>query len=127
VHMPDPKLDQEESIRLAKQIEPEHSQCWWNASRAVRDVLELCDAWYVEGVMVVVIQGAYQHFDHGWVETPQGAILDPTLAMHPAARRERLEHVTADGQKKYHLVWPARYPLRGGKRDWPIAYLLRRR
>jgi hypothetical protein len=122
MYPPDPRLDQEASIRLAQKIHPEHSRCWANAQRAVRDVPELHDAWYVEGIAVVVVDRVFQHFDHGWIETADGRILDPTLAHHPAVRRDRLDSITLEGTKIYRLVWPARYPLRGGKRDWPIAY-----
>ncbi len=119
--MKPPMLDCEGSICLARRIGLEHSRCFYNASRAVRDVPELHNASYVEGVAVIVVEGKTHYFDHGWIETADGTIVDPTLACHPGVRRRRVDFIR-NGTTAYRLVWPTRYPLSGGQQDWPVAY-----
>jgi hypothetical protein len=59
-------------------------ECYSNALRAIQTRPDLHDAWYVEGVVVSAwpIPSA---LEHAWVETRDGAILDPTLALRDPA------------------------------------------
>jgi hypothetical protein len=120
-------LDREGSIRLARRLKPEHSRCWYNAARAVSDIPDLHDAWYVEGVAVIEDAGRVHHIDHGWIETVDGTILDPTLARFPGVRRPVVESILDDGTIIWCDRFPARYPLPGGQRHWPMAYFIAER
>jgi hypothetical protein len=84
------KLARQRSVALAKEIDAGVAQCYENAMRAVLTVPALSDAWYVEGVAVSSWPVAGMGIVHAWVETRDGMILDPTLALRdPVFKRAR--------------------------------------
>jgi hypothetical protein len=70
--------DYQRSLFMAKQVWTVPKQCWSNAVRALRTRRKLVrDAKYVEG-FVELFEGFY--IEHGWLELPDGTILDTTRA-----------------------------------------------
>ncbi|SRR5260221_8261818 len=82
--MADQKFDYERSKALAVQIGAEKKQCYRNALLVFLSLDELKDAHYVEGWAVSIIA-----FAHGWIETADGTVLDPTLALSPLVEHTR--------------------------------------
>lgn len=79
---PPPRVDLQHSRRLARAVGARNGNCYVNAVRALLHggplVREAC---YVEGIVVVDFSIPLP-FDHGWLESADGEILDPTSAYH---------------------------------------------
>ncbi|SRR6266568_1016768 len=70
--------DYETSIVIADKVLALPKQCWSNSVRALRTCKkQLRGAFYVEG-HIEFIPGLY--IQHGWLELPDGTIVDPTRA-----------------------------------------------
>jgi hypothetical protein len=85
--------DYERSRQIAAQIGCPAGYCYSNAVRALRNrqrfqrhSVNLQGAEYVEGC--VQIHGIPIPIQHGWLELPDGTILDPTLAAQHDVERE---------------------------------------
>ncbi len=87
--MRQPRLQRRRSVQLARDIDAQMKECYWNALLAVRTIPDLADAWYVEGI-IVSRWPAPMTIEHGWVETRDGAILDPTLALRDSVAPRRV-------------------------------------
>ncbi len=74
------ELDITESMRQGLRIHAQPKQCWWNALRALRTDKALAQCCYVEGLMVYTDMPALT-FQHGWLERPDGSVIDPTAVM----------------------------------------------
>lgn len=69
-------IDYELSRKLYEARGAKVRSCWWNATRAMTHRLaEGCV--YVEGW---VAEGGFK-FEHGWLETPDGRVVDTTLIL----------------------------------------------
>ena len=80
-------VDLYRSLDIADEIDCLPCFCWRNAVSALRtSSLNLGDAKYVEGVFVTPNReyGGTYTIPHGWLELPDGTILDPTFAAHPS-------------------------------------------
>lgn len=62
------------SEAVQKQINARPNECWRNAILALFSTPALEGAVYVEGWCV-----AFFSFEHGWLELPDGTIIDPTI------------------------------------------------
>jgi hypothetical protein len=96
------QLDRERSGLLAEQLHAQIQTCYGNARKAIEEVAELADAFYCEGVVIVPIA-----VDHAWIETAEGVLLDPTLALPHAASQEArwpMAYVVARRASRAELV-----------------------
>jgi hypothetical protein len=73
-------LDFAEAERVARRVNAENKECWWNAARGLRNVYRRRPGVrYVEGHAI----GHYGIVaEHGWLELPTGVIVDPTPSWH---------------------------------------------
>src|SRR5688572_28994029 len=69
-------VDWEMSRKIAEFVDAEVQGCWKNASLALLAGDEWADYTYVEGICLRVIV-----FEHGWLEKPDGTVVDPTLIL----------------------------------------------
>lgn len=82
------RLDRAWSTRLAEQVHAEIGQCYANAFTAVDTLPELATTTYCEGAVISRLFPDVS--EHGWIETADGTILDPTLALpDPGLQQER--------------------------------------
>ncbi len=65
------------SIRAARAVRAKPKECYINAWRALSYCPELEDCLYVEGY--ILIPSIPFATEHGWLETPDGTVVDPTL------------------------------------------------
>jgi hypothetical protein len=73
-----PTYDSQRSLSIADKVLTIPKQCWSNALRALRRCKkQLKDAYYVEGHIELLENFFIQH---GWLELPDGTIIDPTRA-----------------------------------------------
>lgn len=70
-------LDLPLSLTISRRIAAVPKRCWGNAVAALRTQRKLQEACYVEGWIVLVKPVAAEH---GWIELPDGRIIDPTYA-----------------------------------------------
>lgn len=80
-----PTYDPAGSLDAADAIRARPRECYRNAIMALFVIAGLQDATYVEGVYVT---NTGIPFDHGWIETPDGRIIDPTVALLERSRSE---------------------------------------
>lgn len=71
-------LDLPLSLTIARRIIAVPKRCWGNALTALRTQRQLGKAYYVEGWLV---KDKPLVIEHGWVELPDGRIIDPTYAL----------------------------------------------
>ena len=76
-----PMLDVTTSLAVAKAIGAVNKQCWYHALRAFLLCEELQAGWYVEGWAIPEKVEMRLPIEHGWLERPDGSIIDPTWAM----------------------------------------------
>ena|SRR6266566_395512 len=89
------------SLFMAKEVWTVPKQCWSNAVRALRTRRKVVrDSWYVEG-FIEFIPGLY--LEHGWLELPDGTIIDTTRAY--------LEHYHGHKHDEYHYYPVLKYTL----------------
>lgn len=93
------RMDVAASIALAKRIGAQPKQCWQNASAALRGghkwpKLVPAGSKYVEG-WAHIMPGMAIPFEHGWIETPNGDIIDPTVALLDGLEQLRPENYYA--------------------------------
>src|SRR5579884_1016956 len=67
-------FERELSRRAHTEVGAKKKECWKNAVMALLTVPELAGGTYVEGFVVAKVP-----IEHGWVETANGTIVDPTL------------------------------------------------
>lgn len=72
--------DTQRSLSAVKSISVEQKACYRNALLAFLSVDELHGGWYVEGFVVANVRGLSLPLEHGWVELPDGGIIDVTYA-----------------------------------------------
>ncbi len=75
--------DRELSAAVAVRIGALPKLCWTNALKALRTQRLLAGGYYVEGWAII----NYSVVEHGWIELPDGRIVDPT---HTGLRISRL-------------------------------------
>jgi hypothetical protein len=80
-------VDRTRSRQLARRIGARLKKCYDNAVTALFTVPELADATYCEGAVLSPV--FLSSFEHAWIETADGTILDPTLALPDFIQRER--------------------------------------
>lgn len=69
------------SLAVADGIPPEPRACYKNALLAFLARDELHDGCYVEGFAVPDFGNFRLPLEHGWVELPDGTVIDPSLAV----------------------------------------------
>ncbi len=102
-------VDRELSRELCEKVNGQDKQCFYNAWSAMAFAPE--GSYYVEGYGSGILAAM-----HGWIETPEGTIIDPTPCFHEAerpwettyfpAKRWTLAEMSADtvevGQLPFH-------------------------
>lgn len=73
-----PTLDIPNSLAIAKTIEIEKRACYKNALLAYLTNKDVRQGWYVEGFAVLEIFGARLPLEHGWIQLPDGRVIDVT-------------------------------------------------
>lgn len=85
-------LDLEYSRRVAEEIGALPKQCWGNATLALLTMGQLQQDWarYVEGSAVWQIgeKRTSLPLEHGWLELPDGRIVDPTVVVTVGEEKE---------------------------------------
>jgi hypothetical protein len=74
-------LDVKRSLTIAKEIEAIKRGCWYNAMSAFYIYEDLQSGWYVEGWAIPDKTKLRMNIEHGWLEQPNGTIIDPTWAI----------------------------------------------
>jgi hypothetical protein len=77
-------LDVTRSIAAAERIPFQKKRCYANALLTMYAYEEYQRGWYVEGFAIPDIRGVRIPFEHGWVELPDGRIIDPSFAAFAA-------------------------------------------
>jgi hypothetical protein len=73
-------FDVARSLAIAKTIPVEKKACYANALLAFLCTKAFHDGWYVEGFAIPAIKGLRLPVEHGWVELPDGSIIDVSFA-----------------------------------------------
>jgi hypothetical protein len=81
-------LDLRRSLETCLAIHAEPGRCWYNARLALLEMPhEFFTATYVEGWVVGQWADSICVTEHGWIWTPRGGIVDPTIVLEPVPRR----------------------------------------
>jgi len=80
-------IDDKKSLEIAEDIQTVKKECWLNSVKALllRDDLREC--YYVEGQYVDPTIGF--PIEHGWIETKDGTIYDPTLILFGSCQKNQ--------------------------------------
>jgi hypothetical protein len=73
-------LDFARSVAAAKTIPLERKACYKNALLTMLSNKEYQSGWYVEGFAIPTIGAFRIPMEHGWLELPDGSIIDPSFA-----------------------------------------------
>jgi hypothetical protein len=82
--------DRELSAAVAVRIGALPKLCWTNALEALRTQRLLAGGYYVEGWAII----NYSVVEHGWIELPDGRIVDPTHARPTKMKMQTTEEST---------------------------------
>ena len=74
-------LDITRSLAAAKRLPMIPKGCYSNALLTMATDEEFQDGWYVEGFALPTINGTRIPIEHGWLEVPDGKIIDPSFAV----------------------------------------------
>lgn len=89
------------SRKVSRAVKATHKACWYNASTALlKRAGGLPEGTvYVEGWVATALGDApgapYFPVEHGWLETPDGAVVDPTLPLTQSDASLALNHYFA--------------------------------
>jgi hypothetical protein len=73
-------LDVARSVAAAERISVQKKGCYANALLTMHAYQAYQRGWYVEGFAIPDIQGVRLPLEHGWVELPDGTVIDPSFA-----------------------------------------------
>ena len=98
------------SCAAAREVSARLGGCWYNARNAMcRMPYEFMNASYVEGWLIGQWADSIRLTEHGWIETAQRGIVDPTIVLQTAPTR--LEYVPGLRRSWSHLQAYTTCPL----------------
>ncbi len=74
-------FDVTRSLDVANRIPLKRRACFANALLTMAAYDEYQNGWYVEGFAVPTMKDIRMPVEHGWVQLPDGTIIDPTFAV----------------------------------------------
>ncbi len=74
-------LDITRSLAAANRIPLKKRACYANALLTMASYEEYQNGWYVEGFALPTMKDIRMPVEHGWVQLPDGSIIDPSFAI----------------------------------------------
>ena len=74
-------FDVTRSLDVANRIPLKRRACYANALLTIASDEALQTGWYVEGFAIPTIKDIRMPVEHGWVQLPDGSIIDPSFAV----------------------------------------------
>ena len=74
-------FDVTRSLAAAKVIPLKRRACYANALLTMASYNEYQNGWYVEGFALPTIKDIRMPVEHGWLQLPDGSIIDPSFAI----------------------------------------------